>query len=77
MPQYQRWDRNGPNAATIVKEYRAGRCTKGRLQDFLRGRQEWLEGYNEVTLRRNYQNTIQRYENWLAGGTFLFSVAAH
>lgn len=66
-----RWDRNGADAATIVKEYRAGRCRRGRFQDFIRGRQEWIGPgrYNAETLKRQYRNTIDRYERWVAGGT--------
>ena len=68
MPE--RWKRNGTDAATIVKEYIAGRAHRGRLQEFLRGRREWLDRYQEETLKRQFRNTIDRYEAWRRGGTF-------
>lgn len=63
-----RFDRNGADAATIVREYRAGRCAIGRFQEFLKGRQEWLQKYNHDTLKANYRKAITRYEKWLKGG---------
>lgn len=65
---FQRWDQNGEDAATIVIEYRAGRCRRGRFLDFIAGREEWLRRYSESTLKKQYRNTIDRYERWLRGG---------
>ena len=62
-----RWDRDGPDAATIVKEYRAGRARRNQFQAFLAGRREWLQCYKENTLFKNYQKVIDRYKDWRAG----------
>ena len=67
MPTYVRWDRFGSDAATIVREYIAGRARRGRFQEFLAGRSEWLNRYRVGTLKKNYRLTIERYEQWRAG----------
>ena len=69
MPtEYQRWDRNGADAALIVKEYIAGRAHIGRFSNFIAGRREWLEKYKPDRLKRNFKKTIERYEAWKRGG---------
>lgn len=68
-----RWNRNGEDAALIVKEYRAGRCVRDRFSEFVKGRREWLSRYKADTLEKNYCKTIDRYLKWLAGGTSLLS----
>ena len=65
------FDQNGPNAATIVREYQAGCCTLGPFQDFLQGQQEWLQCYNHDTLKTNYQKIIKHYKKWRTGGKSL------
>ena len=67
-----KWRPFGPDAATIVKEFRAGRCTENGFDKFIEGRTEWLDPsrYKEDTLRRNFKKTIARYKAWKAGGKF-------
>lgn len=67
----QRWDRNGADAALIVKEYIAGRAHIGRFTQFIAGRQEWLEKYQPDRLKQNYKKTINRYEARKRGGKLL------
>ena len=68
MPRNKNFDRNGEDAAVIVREFKAGRCHKSRFEQFLQGRLEWLNRYKRDTLKRNYKRVIERYESWLRGG---------
>lgn len=71
MAPNKRWDRNGPDAATIVKEYIAGRAKKKKFKNWIEGRKEWLDLYKYDTLKRNFCSTVKRYKKWKLGGKFL------